>query len=665
KAILIIEYRAYQTDEAIKKAEKLIQILQKKNLGYAHPIVQSPATAQVWARRKAGLGLLSNVKGDKKPVACIEDTAVDIRDLPDYIDEFETMLSSFGQKAVYYAHAGAGELHLRPMLNLKAPADRQLFHDISEATAKLVKKYGGSLSGEHGDGRVRAPFLERMIGPRNYRLMEDIKGTWDPLGIFNPGKIINPKPITQDLRYEADPKEFTFSTFFDWSADGSILLATERCTGSGDCRKLPLSGGTMCPSYRATRNEKDSTRGRANILRECLTQSQEDNPFDSADLKEALDLCLSCKACATECPSTVDMTAMKAEFQYQYHKKHGIPRRTRAIANLTEINRMGITAPWLTNAVTQSKWGSHLIKKYLSVASERSLPRLSPFSLTAWYRRKKKRLTSKGPIKGNVFLYIDEFTNYQDAKMGRDAILLLTTLGYQVHVANLNQSGRVHLSKGLLEEARTFAEYNVKAMAQVLSSDTPLVGLEPSAILSFRDEYPRLVRSHLKKDAQRIAPLALTFEDFFYQEFQKGKINPYVFTEDQATVLVHSHCHQKAIDGPESTIFCLSIPRNYNVSFIPAGCCGMAGSFGYEKEHYELSQVIGEQTLFPAVREAAPDTILAASGTSCRHQIKDGTQRTALHPAQILYQALRPTKGIDPGKERNQIPTHSYPAQTP
>ena len=649
-AVLMVEFRGETEAEARQQAKALVTALNTDQLGYAFPIVSAPDTTRIWNLRKAGLGLLSSVKGNKKPVACIEDTAVDIRDLPEYIEEFDQMLDGYGQQAVYYAHAGAGELHLRPMLNLKDSGDRQLFHDITEATAHLVKKYGGSLSGEHGDGRVRAPFLKYMVGERNYQLLRQIKETWDPLYIFNPGKIIDPEPINEDLRYEPDQPERTFDTFLDWSEDGSILLAAERCNGSGDCRKLPLSGGTMCPSYHATRNEKHTTRGRANILRECLTRREGPNPFDREELAEALDLCLSCKACSSECPSTVDMTAMKAEFQYQYQKEHGISLRTRAITNIAQLNSYGMAFPWLTNLFLRSALGGGVLKRVLGIAPQRSLPPLSPFGLRRWYRKRSRRLQPKGPTKGTVYFYADEFTNYNDAAMGRKAILLLVALGYRVEVPPLEESGRAHLSKGLLEKARDLASENIRIAGPLVDLDHPLVGVEPSAILSFRDEYPRLVPEELRAEARRVGRHCHTVEDFLVREFQKGNINPGQFTEKKARVLVHSHCHQKAIDGHEEPVLALSIPQGYHAEYIPAGCCGMAGSFGYEKEHYDLSMTIGNQTLLPRIREADEQTIIAAPGTSCRHQIYDGTGRKALHPVEILYDALRPAKGINPGK---------------
>lgn len=650
-AVLMVEFRAEDPQKARRQARALEGALKDAGLGYAYPLVESEQSGRIWTLRKAGLGLLSNIKGNKKPVACIEDTAVDIRDLPDYIEEFDHMMHGFGQQAVYYAHAGAGELHLRPMLNLKTSEDQQLFHDITEATARLVKKYGGSLSGEHGDGRVRAPFLPIMIGDRNYNILKQVKTTWDPLNIFNPGKIIDPAPVTHNLRYKAEQENRELPTFLDWSPDGSMLLAAERCNGSGDCRKLAVSGGTMCPSYRVTRNEKDTTRGRANVLREFLTQSAKANPFDHPEIDEALALCLSCKACKSECPSSVDMATMKAEFQYQYQKLHGTSLRTRAIANLGQLNGLGMIAPGLTNALLGSAIFGGSLKKILGIASQRSLPRLSSYSLRGWYRRHHRSLQPKGPVKGTVYFFCDEFTNYNDAEMGRKSLWLLSALGYQVVIPEHAESGRAHLSKGLLEQARELTEQNIQQIGHLITKDTPLLGVEPSAILSFRDEYPRLVLPHLRNEARRIAPHALLLEDFLLREWSKGNINPHRFTDDTARILVHAHCHQKAIEGPDASVHLLGIPENYHPELIPAGCCGMAGSFGYEKEHYSISMAIGEETLLPTVRKAPAQTLIAAPGTSCRHQILDGTGRKAYHPVELLYDALRSSTAILPDKK--------------
>lgn len=639
-AILMTEFRGDTMEAAMAQADAFTRSLKEAGLGYAYPVVSGQQTKQVWDLRKAGLGLLANIPGDAKPVACIEDTAVDIQDLPAYIQEFDQLMAGFGQQAVYYAHAGAGELHLRPILDLKTAEGQRLFYEITEAVAKLVKKYNGSLSGEHGDGRVRAEFIPLMIGTYNYEYLRQIKQTWDPNGVFNPGKIVDAPPMMSSFRYEAGQETPDFETVYDFSEAGGILRAAERCNGSGDCRKLNFSGGTMCPSYRATRDEKDTTRGRANILREFLTMNVKDNPFDHPEIYEAMDLCLSCKGCTAECPSNVDMTTLKSEFLYQYYKRHGTPLRARAFANIGRINSIGIRVPALANFALTNPFLSGMAKKVLGVAPERSLPTLYHTSLRRW-ARKQERLSPKGPQRGMVYFFIDEFTNFNDTAIGIKALQLLTGLGYEVRLASHAESGRAHLSKGLLGQARQFARANVEAFKNLVSEDSPLLGVEPSAILSFRDEYPKLAGPGLKEDALRLGEHALMVEEFLYREAKAGRIRPEDFHDEPREILLHGHCHQKALAGLEPTAFLLNLPAHYSVEAIPSGCCGMAGSFGYEAEHYELSMAIGEQTLFPAVRQAGKETIIAAPGTSCRHQIADGTGRKALHPVEILWAALK------------------------
>ncbi|WP_040400671.1 FAD-binding and (Fe-S)-binding domain-containing protein [Cecembia lonarensis] len=640
-ALLMVEFRGKSEEEARAKGNKLIEDLKMANLGYAFPVIDPSLTASAWALRSAGLGLLANIPGDPKAVACIEDTAVDIEDLANYIDEFDKMMEAYGQKPVHYAHAGAGEIHLRPILDLKKKTDQEAFYQISLDVAKLVKKYNGSLSGEHGDGRVRAPFIPLMVGEENYQLFRKIKYTWDPQNIFNPGKIVDTAPMNTSLRYEADVETPEYDTLMDFSGVGGILRMAEKCNGSGDCRKLPSSGGTMCPSYQASRNEKDTTRGRANVLREFLTMDQKPNPFDHPEIKEALDLCLSCKGCTAECPSNVDMASMKAEFQYQYHKTHGVPLRSKAFAHINELNKLAYLTPFLANFTLSNKFTGALMKKALRVSPQRELPRIHPTSLYDWYRKNYHQLPQPKKIIKSVYLFVDEFTNYNDTPIGIMAIQLLRRLGYEVKMVKHEESGRSAISKGLLEKARKHADANVRIFADLVDGNSPLIGIEPSAILSFKDEYPRLVSPELVEKAKKLKFHTQLIDEFLGKEIANGNITEDAFTEESRLIKLHGHCHQKALSSLNWTQKLLSLPKNYNVQLIPSGCCGMAGSFGYEEEHYELSMQIGEMVLFPAVREASENTLIAAPGTSCRHQIADGTGKKALHPVEILYQALK------------------------
>ena len=640
EGVLMIEFRGQSKDEAEAKADKLIADLQSKSLGFAFPKVYPPNIKKVWTLRSAGLGLLSNIAGDKKATTCIEDTAVALEDLPNYIADFEKMLARFGQRSVYYAHAGAGEIHLRPVLNLKTAEGNEQFRAISLATAQLVKKYKGSLSGEHGDGRLRSEFIPMMVGEANYELFKRIKNTWDKNHIFNPNKIVNAPPMNTVMRYNPQKETPDFQTVLDFSDTGGILQLAEKCNGSGDCRKLPLSGGTMCPSYMATRNEKETTRARANTLRTFLTQNTSPNPFNHQEIKEVMDLCLSCKGCTSECPSNVDMSSLKAEFLHQYYQSNGIPLRAKAFANINQLNSLGAILPNVSNFFLSNNLTGGLLKKMLGVAPKRSLPSIQKTSLRKWYKQQYPDLQIDGKSKGSVYLFCDEFTNYNDTSIGIKAIQLLTKLGYEIKMVKHRESGRAAISKGLLPMAQKLAIQNVQIFSPLISEKTPLIGIEPSAILSFRDEYPRLVAEKDRKKAKALGKNALLIDEFIAQEIQKGKIASDQFTKAPKQILLHGHCHQKALSSVNYSAWLLGLPENYSVEVIPSGCCGMAGSFGYETAHYTVSMQVGELVLFPAVRKAKPDTIIAAVGTSCRHQIMDGTKRKGLHPVEVLYDAL-------------------------
>ncbi len=641
KAILIIELAEKEKKKLDQGVADLIDELKANSYGYHYPVLYGEDMTKIWSLRKAGLGLLSNMPGDSKPVPVIEDTAVDVNDLPAYIKEFNITLEKYGLYCVHYAHAGTGELHLRPIINLKTSEGQRLFKTVLEEVARLVKKYNGSLSGEHGDGRLRGEFIPFMIGHKNYELLERVKKTWDPENIFNPGKIVQTPSMNTFLRYQPDQETREIDTFFDFTKNMGILRAAEQCNGSGDCRKTHLSGGTMCPSYMATRNEKDTTRARANILREMLTQSTKKNPFDHREIHEVMDLCLSCKGCKSECPSNVDIAKLKAEFLQHYYEANGVPIRTTLIAHISRINRISAILPSLYNGFIKNKAFQRIINRMLGFSAERSLPTLHKTTLKAWAAKNPDKLKAKTKINHRqILLYADEFVNFNDVKLGQDGIELLTTLGYDILIPDLKESGRTFLSKGLVKKAQKLANENIRILSSLPEKNIPLIGLEPSAILTFRDEYLDLADFSLKERAQRISERVFTFEEFLAGEFSNGHIDKGQFTDKKVNILVHGHCYQKALSNQSFTQQVLSFPENFSVRIIPSGCCGMAGSFGFEKEHYELSMQIGELVLFPAVRKAGSETIIAAAGTSCRHQILDGTGKSALHPAQILKEAL-------------------------
>lgn len=629
EAVLMLEVSANTLAEAEILADKLILDLEKNNFGYHHPKVYGKDIAKVHYLRKAGLGALGNMVGDMKAVACIEDTAVALEDLPNYIEEFTQIMDKYQQDAIYYAHAGAGELHLRPILNLKKKEDVVLFRKITTETAELVKKYKGSFSGEHGDGIVRAEFIPLMIGDKNYQLLRRIKKAFDPNNVFNQGKITDAFAMDKNLRYEVDRNEPEIATIQDFSDSEGILKLAEKCNGSGDCRKPVEAGGTMCPSYRATKNEKDTTRARANTLREFLTNSDEANKFNHKELKEVFDLCLSCKACASECPSNVDVATLKAEFLYQYQETNGYSFRNKMFANNAKYNKLGSKIPKITNFFTNSI----LAKKVLGVAVERSVPKLADQTLESWMKKHQPKKSKKA-----VYLFKDEFTNFYDAEIGKDAVFVLEKLGYEVKNIAHFESGRSHISKGFLKEAKAICNQNINVFKDIITDETPLIGIEPSAILTFRDEYIRLADD--KTSAEKIAKNTFTFEEFLARELENNNIHTDMFTNQPKAVKIHGHCHQKALSGTHSSFQVLNIPKNYSVTIISSGCCGMAGSFGYEKEHYKVSMQVGEDTLFPKVRNCSAETEIAATGTSCRHQIFDGTKRIAKHPITILKEAL-------------------------
>ncbi|WP_439127645.1 FAD-binding and (Fe-S)-binding domain-containing protein [Polaribacter sp.] len=641
EAVLMLEVAAETLAKAEVLADNLIADLKKNNFGYHHPKVYGADIAKVHYLRKAGLGALGNMVGDMKAVACIEDTAVALEDLPNYIEEFTKIMAKYQQNAVYYAHAGAGELHLRPILNLKKSEDVVLFRKITTETAKLVKKYQGSFSGEHGDGIVRAEFIPLMIGENNYQLLRRIKKAFDNNNVFNKGKITDAFPMDKSLRYEIDRTEPKIETIQDFSDSEGIIKLAEKCNGSGDCRKPVEAGGTMCPSYRATKNESETTRARANVLREVLTNNKAKNKFDSKELKQVLDLCLSCKACASECPSNVDIATMKAEFLYQYQETNGYSFRSKLFANNAKLNKLGSLTPTLANAILNTPFA----KKAMGVAVERSVPKLAKKTLLSWHKKysnnSTKNVISSGVEKSQnkeIYLFNDEFTNFYDVEIGKDAFYLLEKLGYVVHIINHEESARSYISKGFLKEAKAVCNKNINIFKNIITKETPLIGVEPSAILTFRDEYIRLADD--KTSAENIAKNTFTFEEFLANELKEGNINKDAFTKKTKTLKIHGHCHQKALSSTNASFQILNLPENYKVTIMNTGCCGMAGSFGYEKEHYKVSMQVGEDTLFPKIRNCSADTEIAAAGTSCRHQIFDGTKRIAKHPITILKEAL-------------------------
>jgi len=632
KAILLLELRNDSKEILLKQLDALKFSIEKSNLAYATLALWGEEISAVNKLRSAGLGLLGNLIGDEKAVACIEDTAVPVAQLAAYIAEFQKLMDSFNQEVVYYAHAGAGELHLRPILNLKTAQGVRDFREITQAVAHLVKKYDGSLSGEHGDGIVRSEFIPIVLGEKNVTLLQKIKEIFDPNYLFNPGKIVHPWPMDENLRTLPEQKQEYPTTFFDFSSDMGLLRAVEKCNGAGNCRTTAPTG-TLCPSYRATKDELHGTRGRANVFREVLSQSDTKNKFDSRELKEALDLCLSCKACASECPSSVDMATYKAEFNYQYQKIHGSKLRDKLFAYYPKINHYIQPVRGLQNVILNSNLIGKILKKSLGISTKRSLPKLEIINIKSLYDSCIKKNETK-----TIYLFIDEFSFYSETHIAKHSFGLLTRLGYTIKTLPFSPSGRTYLSKGFLEQAKKLASKNTELYSKVIKAKTPLLFIEPSALYCFTDEYLKLVDD--KKTAKQLAENCLSIESFIARESKTQQIISKQFHKMTKTVKFHAHCYQKALGNPADTFTMLNLPQNYTVKMINSGCCGMAGSFGYEADHFELSMKIGEERLFPAIRKSNSETLIAANGTSCRHQIKDGTQVEAQHPISILHEAL-------------------------
>ncbi len=632
EAILVIEQTGNSEEELEMKLQKVVRLLKENGLGYCYPIIKGNEINRIWELRKAGLGLLSNITSDERSVTVIEDTAVDIHDLPEYTKELIQRMNKLGIKIITYAHAGSGELHFHPILNLKTPEGVEQYRQVIWETAKIVKKYRGSLCGEHGDGRLRAELIPFMYSDEIYDLFKNIKAIFDPKGILNPGKIVDAPRMNTSLRIDYRTKLPEINTYFDYSGDNGFHHAIERCNGSGDCRKPNGFAGVMCPSYRATLNEKDSTRARANILREILINSSKPNPLASSEIKEVMELCLSCKACKSECPSGVDITKYKAEFLQHFYDEYGTPMSSKLIAYLPKLNRLLSFFPDFSNSILQNSIVKTILFKLLNFNKERNLPKYSNQTLIDWY---KKKYIAKETEKV-VYLFADEFTNYNDAEIGIKAIKLLDYMGFKVIIPNHIESGRTYLSKGLVKKAKTVAEKNVELLHSIISNDKPLIGIEPSAILTFRDEYPELVSEQLYDKAKQLAKNCLLFDEFFLKYFEPNAIA----NEQNKTVHLHTHCYQKALTKEGTLVQMIEKATGYKVRQIQSTCCGMAGAFGYENDKYEISIKIANLNLIPYINKLQEDDVVLANGTSCRHQIKELTGKRALHPIELLYNQL-------------------------
>lgn len=640
-ALLVVEFYRHDRDAVEQAAADLIERFQREGRGYAWVPLRGAELGRAWDLRKAGLGLLFGIQGDVKPLTFVEDTAVAVEDLPEYVRRFEQIMARHDTKCVYYAHASVGELHLRPELNPKDPADIERMIAIATEVADLVREFRGTISGEHGDGRIRSPFIERMLGPTVTRLLAEVKDAFDPRGIMNPRNIVDPRPLDQDLRYPPGKPAPQLPTHFAYSEDfGSLLGAVERCNGAGACRKLVGSGGTMCPSYMATRDEVHTTRGRANVFRSLLMGDRPQDAFSSPELHDALDLCLQCKGCKAECPASVDMARLKSEFLQGWWDHHGgPPLRIRLLGQPERAYKLAQRFSTLSNKGARSRLGKAVLRRIMGVHPRRDLPDFAPKTLR---QQLKRRGLARGGRLGRVVFVIDPFTDYNDPHIGLAAIDLLEAAGYEVVIPEVTALGRPQISKGLLREARALAERNVEQLLPYAREGLPILGVEPSELLTLVDEYPELVPAAQRDDALLVGAQADLVELFIGRGLRDGRFS-LPFDGTPRKVLVHGHCHQKALLGNAPLLEALRAVPGFTVEAIASGCCGMAGSFGYE--HFEVSMAVGELVLFPTVREAPEDVWLTAPGTSCRHQIKDGTGRLARHPIELMRAALTPAAG--------------------
>ncbi|MDM8531456.1 FAD-linked oxidase C-terminal domain-containing protein [Anaerolineales bacterium HSG25] len=635
--VLLTEFYGDSEAELKGKIEQLQTHLKQQSVGATGiiPIFAPDLQANVWTVRKVGLGLLMSMRGDYKPLPFIEDSAVPVEQLAEYVTRIEKFCNDLGTDVAYYAHASGGCIHIRPLINAKVASEIDKLPQICEFAVELLGQYGGSWSSEHGDGRARSWLNEQFFGSELYGLYKEVKQTFDPQNLFNPGNIVEGGPMTENLRYGGDYQTIDLTEHLDFSTDEGFHRAVEMCNGAGVCRKR--STGTMCPSFMATQDEKHSTRGRANLLRSALSGQLPPEELTGKEMYEAMDLCLQCKACKAECPSSVDMAKIKFEFQAHYHNQHGIPLRSRLFSDINFWSHLGSGAPApLANWINNNSLVKLGLEKVLGISSQRSLPQFTSMPFTRWFKYQHEAPADRHQRK-KVVLFTDTFHNFNYPHVAIAATEVLEAAGFEVLLSGHGCCGRPAMSKGLVNQARLYAKQTVKRLKTFADQYIPIIGLEPSCLLSIRDEYLALLPDQ-KEEVEWVGRWCYTFEEYIAKLADEGELN-LEFTDDSRPVLLHGHCHQKALVGTKPSVQVLALP-GHTVSEADSGCCGMAGSFGYEAEHYDTSMQIGEQRLFPAVREQQAGTIIAAAGVSCRQQIKQGTGRHALHPAEILRNGL-------------------------
>ena len=636
RCLLVVEYYGDGPKELTAKVDTLTGRLRQAGYrGELRSQVSTEQIADVWAVRKAGFGLLMSRRGDAKPLTFADDAAVPVEHLAEYAAGVERICVEAGTEAVFFGHASAGCLHTNPIINLKTSEGLEQMRVIGGQIAALAISYGGTTTGEHGEGLARSCFNEHLFGSRLHQAFREVKALFDPAGRLNPGRIVDAPDmadpallrISPDYRLPLAPS----NTTLDFSADGGFTGLVEMCNGHGDCRRL--GAGTMCPSFMATRDERHSVRGRANALRAAMSGQLGPDAMSGLELYETLDLCLGCKACKSECPSKVDMAKLKAEFLVGYYEERGIPLRAWAFANIAAVSRAGRGIRPLANAAMRSWPIRAAMERILEIDRRRALPPLAERTLEAWFRDRKTAAQEGSP----VVLFNDTFTNHYEPGIGRAFVEVLEAAGRNVILAPNLCCGRPFISQGLLTKARTFAERNVAALAPLAERGLPIVVLEPSCASALLDEYPGLLPGNPR--ARFVAEQTQFADAWLANELESGAIR-LPFNSQPGRVLFHEHCHQRALGAEDGLAALFERVPGCQARSSNAGCCGMAGSFGYEVEHYDLSLKIAEDRLLPAVRAAGQDTVIAAPGMSCRQQIRDATGRRVLHPIQILHRAV-------------------------
>ena len=631
KAVLLIEFYGENAHELNESVQRLISQFKAQQLGYTYNIITGDKVTQVWSMRRAALGLLMGMQSSKKAVSFIEDSAVPVKHLPEFVRHVQSLMQQHGVTCIYYGSVSMGLIHLRPLLDLNQHHDRQTFLILADEVAQLLIQYNGTMSAKHGDGIVRSAYIERFFGPDIVQALQSIKSCFDPDQLLNPHKIVHPEPIDRNLRYQSTTITTT-TTGFNWGPNG-LLAAAQQCNGAGACRKL-AGNGTMCPSYMATREELHSTRGRANTLRQALQQQQGLNGNALKVINHSLQYCLSCKGCRSECPANVDMARLKAECMFQTHKLNGTPLRSIVLSQLPAISRAGSGFSALSNAFTRLP----VVKSLLGFSAERPLPKWAARRFSHWFNT-HTRHPNAGRA-GKIILFNDMFTEYYDPALGCSAVELLERWGFNITLSPCFASPRLSISLGLLDQAQARMAIALNWLQTTVTQDTYILGLEPSELLTYRDE-----ASALPLSDSRMAFLEthrkqfVLFEEFVSEHHQS--FCPGVSFEDQTVnIALHVHCHQKSLSNTEHCVTALQTLPQANIQSIPSGCCGMAGLFGYEKQNYALSQQIGELVLFPFLRDLSQPTTIVATGASCRQQIQDSLNIKAFHPAHILHQQL-------------------------